>query len=139
MSPRRRLAVAAPIVACLLVAVALLWTRGQPERQGSWCTGATVEITSLLRQTERGGNLDRDQAGHLAEALGRIDLLDAGRFTAGAPDQLAEAASTVRAELPAYQEAVADAADDGGERPDAPASLTGAVGDLLAEYYASCI
>ncbi len=139
MTPRRRLVVAAPLVACLLVAAALLWTRGAPARQGSWCSGATVEVTNLLRRTERSGNLDRDQAGHLAEALGRLELLDADRFTAGAPDDLDEASATVRTELPRYRDAVEAAERTGDERPDAPTALTSAVGALLTEYYATCI
>jgi hypothetical protein len=139
MTPRRRALVAAPLAVALLVAVALLWSRGEPSRQGGFCTGATVEVTNLLRRTERRGNLDRDQAGHLAEALGRLELLDGDRLTAGAPSDLADATATIREQLDDHQRAVAAAERSGSARPDPPPELSAAVGDVLATYYATCI
>lgn len=139
MTPRRRALVAAPLVLALLVGAGLLWSRGDPGRQGGFCTNATVEVTNLLRRTERAGNLDRDQAGHLAEALGRLELLDPDRFTVDAPADVADAARTVRAQLPAHREAVADARRAGTDPPAPSPALSAAVGDVLAAYYGTCI
>jgi hypothetical protein len=139
VTPRRWIALAAPVVVALLVAAGVLWTRSDPSRQGDFCSRATAEITDLLRRTERSGNLDRDQAGHLAEALARIELLDERRLTVGAPPEIDAAATTVREELPAYRATVEEAAGAGADRPDPPPSLQGAVAEVLATYYGTCI
>ena len=135
---RRRLALAlAPLAIALLVAVGLLWSRGDPSRQGGFCSNATVAVTDLLRRTERADDLSRDQAGHLAEALGRLDLLDGDRLTTDVPHDLTGAAATVRRDLRRYQAAFRSA--DGGDPPAAPAELSNAVGQLLRGYYDTCL
>lgn len=139
MTRQRWVLALAPLLVALAVTAGIVWTRGDPARQGGLCARTTAEVTGLLRRTERSGNLDRDQADHLAEALGRLDLLDEDRLTEGLPAALAPAGGVVRRELPAHRRAVEAAEREGRERPQPPTALRSAVAELLAAYYDTCI
>ena len=138
-SPRLVAAVAAPLAVALLAAGWLLWTRGDPSRQGDFCTNATVEVTTLLRRTEEPGNLDRDQARHLQDALERTDEIDLARLQAGAPDDLAADLAAIDRLLDDHRRAVAAAEQHGEAPPAQPDELREAFTAVLAHYYLTCL
>ena len=139
-APRWALAaVAAPLAVALLAAGWLLWTRGDPARQGDFCTNATVEVTTLLRRTEEPGNLDRDQARHLQDALDRTDDVDVDRLRTGAPTALDEDLATIDRLLGDHLDAVAAAEAAGEDAPDQPDELRAAFTAVLARYYLTCL
>lgn len=87
MSDRRTLLLRAlaPLLVALLVGSWLLWTRGQPSRQGGYCANATVEIAGVLRRADDSGDVGRGPLPSAEDLLAQVDEVDASRFQVDTP------------------------------------------------------
>jgi len=84
------LAVAAPLVVAVLVATWLLWTRGEPSRQGGYCMNASVEIAGVLQRADRTGDVGRGPLPPVDQILAQVDQVDVTRFQVDTPPELAD-------------------------------------------------
>lgn len=92
MTARRRLiaTIAAPLVVAVLVATWLLWTRGEPSRQGGYCMNASVEIAGVLQRADRTGDVGRGPLPPVDQILAQVDTVDVTRFQVNTPPAVAD-------------------------------------------------
>ena len=87
---RRWAVVFAPLVIALVVASWLLWTRGDPARQGGYCMNASVEIAAVLQRADRSGDVGRGPLPPVDQILKAVDHVDASRFQVDTPPEIAD-------------------------------------------------
>lgn len=87
---RLAVAVAAPLVVGLLIASWLLWTRGEPSRQGGYCMNASVEIAAVLQRADTDGDVGRGPLPPVDKILAQVDQVDASRFQVNTPPEVAD-------------------------------------------------
>ncbi|MCB0965125.1 MAG: hypothetical protein KDA98_17745 [Acidimicrobiales bacterium] len=109
-TPRRTLVLATPIVVALLVAGWLLWTRGDPARQGGYCRNATVEIAAVLRRADDAGDVGRGPLPPVERIFAELDQLDPTRFEVDTPPEVADEVAALRGDDRA--QAFADVVED---------------------------
>lgn len=85
---RSILAVAAPLAVALLVASWLLWTRGEPSRQGGYCMNASREIAGVLMRADSSGDIGRGPLPPVDKILAQVDEVDVTRFQVNTPPEL---------------------------------------------------
>ena len=91
MTDRRLLLrVAAPLVVALIAASWLLWTRGEPDRQGGYCVNATVEIAGVLQRADRTGDVGRGPLPPVDQILAQVEQVDVARFQVDTPPEIAD-------------------------------------------------
>lgn len=99
MKDRRLLvAVAAPLVVAVLLATWLLWTRGEPSRQGGYCMNASVEIAGVLQRADRTGDVGRGPLPPVDQILAQVDQVDVSRFQVNTPPEIADEVAQLSAD-----------------------------------------
>lgn len=96
MTDRHRFApalVAAPLVIALLIVSWVVWTRGDPARQGGYCSNASIEIASVLARTV---DLSSGATPPVDEILAQVTEVDAERFRVDTPAEIADAVEDLR-------------------------------------------
>ena len=96
LASRRSLVLVAPLVVALVVAGWLLWTRGEPARQGGYCRNATVEIAGVLRRADDEGDVGRGPLPPVERIFAELDDLDPARFEVDTPPELRDAVADLR-------------------------------------------
>ena len=87
---------AAPAAIAMLAGTWLLWTRGDPGRQGGYCANATVEVAGLLRRADDTGDVGRSPLPPVERIFAELDDLDPSRFEVDTPPELADAVAELR-------------------------------------------
>ena len=85
------LSVAAPLVVAVIVASWLLWTRGEPDRQGGYCMNASVEIAGVLQRADSGADVGRGPLPPVDQILAQVDEVDVTRFQVNTPPEVRDA------------------------------------------------
>jgi len=123
--------VGVPVVIALVVASFVLWSRGEPARQGGYCTNATLAVTDLLDAS--GSSLevllqpvegDKGEAATLAPALASLDV---ARLQVDTPADVAPAVAVLAREVPRL---------GAGAPPD---EVTQAFTAVLTDYHRRCL
>lgn len=87
--------VAVPLVVALLAVSWVLWTRGDPERQGGYCANASIEIATVLA---RSVDLSTGATPPVEDILAQVEEVDVERFAVDTPADIADAVAELRAE-----------------------------------------
>jgi hypothetical protein len=83
-------AIAAPLVVAVLLGTWLLWTRGDPSRQGGYCMNASAEIAGVLQRADRTGDVGRGPLPPVDQILAQVDQVDVTRFQVDTPPEVAD-------------------------------------------------
>lgn len=136
---RRRAMVAIPLVVALLGAGFVLWTRGDPARQGGFCSRATVQATRILRASAVEVEQNPSLEGLVDTVLESAYLAAPEQLTAGAPVDLREDIDAARRLLPAYRTERAAALRAGKPPPAVPEPIRTMFLRFLAVYLRDCV
>lgn len=80
-----RIMLVAPLCVAVLAGSWLLWTRGDPARQGGYCANATREISGLLRTADAEVDLSRTILPDVQQIFASLRRLDVQRLQVRTP------------------------------------------------------
>ena len=123
--------VGVPVVIALVVASFVLWSRGEPARQGGYCTNATLAVTDLLDAS--GSSLEvllqpvDGEKGEGATLAPSLAALDVARLQVDTPADIAPSVTVLAREVPQL----------GAGAP--PAEVSQAFAAVLTDYHRRCL
>lgn len=101
----RPVRLALPIAVALVVALATLWTRSAPERQGGYCVNATVVIAGVLTSADDPGSVGSGPLPDAGEILAKVIDIDVRRLQVATPAAVRADVALLATEVPAARAA----------------------------------